>query len=157
VKKGPPGEITKAVFRSDVEYLRKNLSSENIEERDEDGRTPLMQACIDRKGEIAKLLIDRGASIDATDYQMWTPLHFSVQEGSSEIAEKLLKCGCRVDPEDENGNTPLWRAVFDFNGDLKVIQALLNHGANKGHKNKHGVSIKELVQDDKRLSQDMGS
>ena len=71
----------------------------------------------------------------------------------------LLKAGAKVDVQDNNGNTPLGRAVFDARGRTGMVKLLLKHGADRHHKNKHGVSPSELVKTfgDPVLASVMGS
>lgn len=80
-------------------------------------------------------------------------MHYAVQEKSNDIIKLLLNSGAYVNVEDDNGNTPLWRAVFDYDGDKEIIKTLLKYGANKQHSNKHGVSIKELVEESGDLNE----
>jgi len=61
--------------RSIVENAIKNLySGENIEARDSDNRTPLLNATMNNNTEISRLLVERGADIDAKGSDNYTPL-----------------------------------------------------------------------------------
>jgi len=144
-------KIIKAVFRNDIGFLKQNLNNSNVNDLDEDKRTPLIHACIDKQADIVKLLLEFGADVNIIDGANWMPLHYAVQENSKEIVKLLLEKDAVVDQLDENGNSPLWRAVFDFNGDFKVIKILVNAGANVNLVNMHGVSIKELAEGNNEL------
>jgi ankyrin repeat protein len=61
------------------------------------------------------------------------------------IAEKLLRSGVVVDATDAHGNTPLFAATFDSKGRGDMIKLLLKAGADKNHRNKHGVSPASLA------------
>ena len=52
----------------------------NIEAEDpDDGKTPLMYACLYKIPNFVKLLLDKGASIDKQDHKGNTPLHFAIR------------------------------------------------------------------------------
>jgi hypothetical protein len=52
---------------------------------------------------IARLLLDRGADINARDVRGWTPLHFAMRV---EVVRVLLERGANVNAEDKQGRTP---------------------------------------------------
>jgi ankyrin repeat protein len=69
--------------------------------------------------EIAKLLIEKGAGVNAKDkYNENTPLHMAVQEGYTEIAKLLIEKGADVNTLNKDGNTPLHIAINKVGGDI---------------------------------------
>ena len=54
---------------------------------DEYDQTPLHSAALNGRTEIAKLLLEKKAEVDARDKDERTPLHFAAQEGHTEIVE----------------------------------------------------------------------
>jgi hypothetical protein len=46
---------------------------------------------------VTKLLIDRGAKVDHTDFEMCTPLHLAVHNKRFAVAEVLMAAGARTD------------------------------------------------------------
>lgn len=138
--------IFKEVFKGNIDSLTKVLDSvEDINVKDESGRTPLIQAIIDNKVEIASLLINRGADVNIQDSKGYTALHYASQNYSLECCKLLLGNNASVDIVDEHGNTPLFRATFNSRGRGEVIELLIQYGANKDMKNKYGVSPFELA------------
>jgi uncharacterized protein len=67
------------------------------------------------------------------------------QEHHAGIAALLISHGASVDVEDRHGNTSLWRAVFNSRGRGDLITVLLNAGANRNHRNKHGKTPIDLA------------
>jgi ankyrin repeat protein len=126
-----------------IKLIEKDKTIVNI--TDKMGRTPLMEAVIQRNFEICKELIDTGATVNCREKRNWTALHFAAQEYDFKIAELLLSSGAEVDAEDDNGNTPLFRSLFGSKGKGEVIKLLLQNGANREHKNKSGISPLELA------------
>jgi ankyrin repeat protein len=138
-----------AVFRKDYRALDQLLRSEDIDSRDEDGRTPLMYAILaeDADPVMIEYLIQQGANVTTTEQQGWTPLHFAARDQKFEIVKILVDHGAPVDAVDVFGNTPLWRCIMStFPMNLAVVDLLLEHGADPGRKNNHGVSPLDVAQ-----------
>lgn len=49
----------------------------DIDVKDENGRTPLHLACMNKHFEIAKILIENGADVNVIDNEGKTPLHYA--------------------------------------------------------------------------------
>jgi uncharacterized protein len=103
---------------------------------DELGRTTLHEAALRDNAAEVRMLLARGANVDAQDRDGFTPLHFAAQQGSLAAAEALLHAGATVDVENRFGNTPLWVAVFSSRGEGDFIALLRSHGADPHHANK---------------------
>uniref|UniRef100_A0A3Q4GH46 Protein phosphatase 1, regulatory subunit 16B n=1 Tax=Neolamprologus brichardi TaxID=32507 RepID=A0A3Q4GH46_NEOBR len=67
--------------------LRNNVSPDLC---NEDGLTALHQCCIDNYEEMVKLLLDRGASVNAQDNELWTPLHAAATCGHAGLVKILI-------------------------------------------------------------------
>ena len=75
--------------------LRTSLKAEEmiqqmINVRGEKQDTPLHCACAKRNLNMVKLLVKRGAEIDATNGRVRTPLHVACHHNQLEIAEYLI-------------------------------------------------------------------
>ena len=80
--------------------------------------TVLMEALKYNQTEIAELLIDNGANVNAQDRNHTTPLIYAVDEGLYDMAEKIIKEGANIDQKDKNGKTAL---IHSVDGDLTNI------------------------------------
>ncbi|OHT12473.1 hypothetical protein TRFO_17616 [Tritrichomonas foetus] len=58
--------------------------------------TPLHVAAKNGFADVAKLLIDNGADVNATDNQKQTPLHSAAEDGQDEMCELLLENGAEL-------------------------------------------------------------
>jgi ankyrin repeat protein len=78
------------------------------------GGRPLHAAVYQRRDDVVRLLLDRGADVRATDNAGWTPLHMTVANGRHELARTLLEAGAgpnarigEVAEQQWSGQTPL--------------------------------------------------
>jgi uncharacterized protein len=117
-----------------------------INEVDKMGRTPLMEAVIQRQLDICRVLVQAGSNVNAREVRNWTALHFAAQEYDYEIVKYLIANGAEINAEDVDGNTPLFRCLFGSQGRGEVIKLMIEKGADKDHKNKSGVSPWDLAQ-----------
>ena len=101
-----------------------------IDDRDNDGETPLMYAAwFNENPEVIKLLLDAGARINDRDGLGETPLmHAAIGNENPEVIKLLLDAGARINDRDGLGETPLMYAAW-FNENPEVIKLLLDAGA----------------------------
>lgn len=96
--------------------------------------------------EIAVLLIDSGAKVDAREYfnEKLTPLFEATQKYRKQgIAEVLINHGANVNQETPDGITPLMRAAAE--GNQEVAKLLIDRGADVNHKDKDSLTALELA------------
>ena len=131
-----------------VRYLLDNGA--DIKAKDELGNTPLhgaiysmlpwstvepkdkktkafKDAAIANAMTIAKVLISRGADINARSKSANTPLHVAVDTGNIEITELLISQGAEINAKDSHGLTPLRSALWADKHE--VAEVLKKHGA----------------------------
>ena len=74
-----------------------------VNDEDNDSQTALHLACIHGKYEVVELLLDKGADIEARDFNLWMPLDCAAAYGRPKCARMLLEAGAPVDPVDKVG------------------------------------------------------
>lgn len=98
----------------------------------EDGFTPLHLAAFFRHPDAARLLVERGAPVDAVarnrDIAV-TPLQSAVTAREEETAALLLARGADPNFRHDRGFTPLHAAAH--HGSERLVQLLLDHGADR--------------------------
>ena len=88
------------------------LMLDHADIQDEDGRlTPLILAAKNSHDSVVRLLVRRGALIDATDQIGRTALHVACDNNNRSTALELLDLGCGVSAVDKKGNTSLHYAA----------------------------------------------
>jgi uncharacterized protein len=92
-------------------------------------KTPLLYAVREGHEDIAKLLLDAGASIEKADADGVTPLLMAILNGHVALAQNLIARGANVNVSDWYGQTPLWSAV-DLR-DLDVSGPTKNNGVDR--------------------------
>lgn len=105
-----------------AELLLERGADTAVRSRNSNGNTPLHSALAGRSLETTRLLLAKGADVNAADAAGWTPLHLAADSGNAELV--LLVLGERpfVDPENRDGLTPLALAL---KGGHVVVAALL--------------------------------
>jgi hypothetical protein len=92
--------------------------------------------------EIAKLLIEKGARVNAKDIGGSTPLHHCMSQfGNSfslEIAKMMVAHGADVNSINRFGATALFEPCITLN--YEYIEFLISHGCNPKHVDSFGVS-----------------
>lgn len=110
------------------------------------GGTALIQACSHGHVDILKLLLEQGADINAAmSVRNLSPLHVAVMGEQKDIMKQLLiwSTPANTDAQDEDGNTPLHYTVSQPNKELSEL--LLQHGANPNAPNEHSVTPLEIA------------
>jgi ankyrin repeat protein len=90
--------------------------------QDEEARRRLLQ----NQMETARLLIQKGARVDARDDFNSTPLHWAAWSDSEAITELLLRSGADKNARDKFDRTPLHKAAEE--GSLEVVEILVRVG-----------------------------
>ncbi len=147
MKKKPQEDPLHALWSGDPLAIQKLLHSKvNLNQTDAQGRTLLMEAVLEKRTDLVKLLLEHGGDPKLSDREGVTALHFAAQAQLPEIVQLLLDKGAPVDAKDHLGNTPLFKALSTFRGeaDGDAIWALLLAGADKTLKNTHQISSEDL-------------
>ena len=86
-----------AVNRGDAETLEKLLARGMSADATNDlmGRTPLIVATMNGQVPFVRILLARGANVNATDMEGWTALRYARGFGYADIAELLAGAGAR--------------------------------------------------------------
>lgn len=116
------------------------LPGADVNVRNKVGETPLMIAALKGEPEVARTLIERGATINRAG---WTPLHYAAAGNSLPVLQLLLLHGAQVDARAPNGRTALMLAALHA-GD-EVVDALLAAGADPQAKERNDLSAADLA------------
>ena len=131
-------EAAKYEFYDGVLQLLGLSMGKNIDATSENGSTALMWAAINDNLQIGKLLIDAGATIDATDTDNdnYTALIWAVIWNKLQMVKLLIAAGANVDAITNHGNTALmWAANY---GNPQIIKILIAANANVNITNNDG-------------------
>ncbi|KAJ0121859.1 hypothetical protein J7T55_002368 [Diaporthe amygdali] len=93
--------------------------------RDEDEMTPLLWAALGGHEHVVAALLEGGADPTAMDNNGCTPMSFAIDNGPASLVRLLLEKESLTDEGMEE--SPLVRAVA--NGDIDLVELLLQHGA----------------------------
>jgi ankyrin repeat protein len=107
------------------------------------GLTPLMNAAGNRNVDAVKLLMAKGAAVNAVskteglpkiqtgtvEFGGWTPLLMASAFGPPEAVKMLLDAGAKTDAQDYRGFTSLMLAAGTDRYDRRIVSMLVAHGA----------------------------
>jgi len=115
-------------------YLQSGTS---IDDLDEYGFTPLIEAVIAKNLPFAEQLIKSGAQVDKADVTGRTALHWSVDNGDTDMSALLLKNNANPNSYNRGGQSPLvypllrqqWElknCLYQYGADLNFAQDFIN-------------------------------
>ena len=102
------------------------VDSSSINAPTKSGETPMISAIATGDDELVRLMLQRGADVEARCGDEMTPLMHAINHGYNSIAELLLSRGAQVDAP-TSGWTPLHRATELMN--ISMVNILLASGA----------------------------
>ena len=73
------------------------------------GKTPVCQAVINKKYDMVKFLIQRGANVTIPEHGRWTPLYSIAHTQRTDIAKMLLEKGADMHAKSRYGHTAFFR------------------------------------------------
>ncbi len=94
-----------------VEYLLSKNASANLASNNAFKVAPLHSACAISNLDIASLLIQNGADVNARQQQGVTPLHSAAHNGQKELVQLLILNGAECTAKMDNGKTPYDMAI----------------------------------------------
>lgn len=116
--------------------------------RSDSFRTPLMIAATEGKENLAKLLVEYGADVNAIDVGGDTALMWAANDGHLNVVEFLVEHGANVNA----AATGLIYAGFTAliyaseKGYVNMVKYLIKHGANINAKNKNGDTALSIAE-----------
>jgi hypothetical protein len=121
----PAISLVQAVCSGDIEEVARSIPGViSLEERDDQGGTPLIIAAHKGYTNIVELLLDNGADIDAWEYNTGkTALIYAIEKDRFKTAELLILRGANLNQSDTKGNTALMFATPE------TAEMLIKNGA----------------------------
>jgi ankyrin repeat protein len=127
-------ELMDAIRLKDTQQIKEAITKgahadAHINSIEQSNVTPLMLAAasLDSSVEIGKILIQKGADVNAKDLLGWTPLIYAAYHGQTEFAALLIEKGADLNARSNVGWTPLMYAAFS--GRAEVGKLLIAKGA----------------------------
>jgi ankyrin repeat protein len=108
----------------------------NVNVKNDWGLTPLSWAIYNGNVDMAKLLIEKGANVNARSS---SPLSHAATKGNVDMVKLLIESGANVNAKDKDGFTPLDNAVGKGNN-IDIVKLLVEKGANVNAKDGGGFT-----------------
>lgn len=110
--------------------------------------TLLHIAAIHGSDDVAKLLLEKGANVNARNQDGYAPIHFALRNENDSTAQIFLDHGADVNQSDKHGNTVLHYAVQHKLVDFAYN--LIDRGANANQCNYDGMLPSDFDHDQKK-------
>lgn len=107
------------------------------------GFTALAAASWSGHPEAVSLLIDHGATLEATDSRGWTALMYAADRDQADTVRMLLERGAKIEGKDYRGWSALMIAAAA--GSKQATQVLLDHHADVHTTNRKGQGVIEIA------------
>lgn len=117
-------EILSGTTGSVIALLNKGA---NVNEKDNFGFTPLIQATIINNITIAQALLEKGAKVDQKDVSGQTPLQWAVNRHNHSLVELFLEHHANPNHYSADGQPVLVNPIL--RGEQNIIQLLVKYGA----------------------------
>ena len=141
-------------FAQIVKLLLENGAQVNT--RDEEGRTPLMEAAGYGRLTTVRVLLDKDADLEAIDDYGNTALllaacdcALATMPDTYETAKLLLESGANVNVRNKDGDTPLMIASGGGVVKTQIVELLIEKGADLRSKNAKGETALTIARKDK--------
>lgn len=123
------GDIFDAALQGNIHLLEALISSSlvDVDDRADDGFTPLMVAAQEGHVRVVEALLHHGAGANLSCERGWTALMACCGHGHLAIARTLVGAGAEIDAQDRDGISPLNTAAHG--GHFAVVEYLIGAGA----------------------------
>ena len=115
-----------------VEMLLEENRFEDIDCLGQSGQTPLHEAAFECHYDIVKILVEKGANVNAKTSNGYIPLHYvspSSRENALKIAKLLIEKGSDVQSKTKSNSTCLQFAAKSNMNCIKMVKLLISNGA----------------------------
>ena len=113
--------LDQAVHYKNINEVRRHLNEgANVNQKDENGQTPLHYAAQRGYTEVARTLIERGAQVNSKDKNGRTPLHDASEISYTPMIDLLIAKGAEIQSRDKDGRVALHHAVLGAGNDAPV-------------------------------------
>ena len=136
--------IHQAIFKGNIQKIETLLNEDTIEATTKAGLTPLHMAIKKRDLKLVKLLIQKGADVDAQDKKGFSVLYYAVIQNQLKIAKILLDNDADPNLTNNIGNAPIHNIAY--NNRFLMLELFMNYETDFTLKNAYGMLPSDFAQ-----------
>jgi hypothetical protein len=133
-------DLAIAAWRGDERLINSLIAGgAHVNAPDKDGDTPLINAVIGFRSDVARILIRRGADVRLKGHNGDTALHCAAAHGGDGLVNTLLDAGADINARNDDGESAL--GVAASWGRSSAVKLLLSRGADMETRNNRGQTL----------------
>uniref|UniRef100_A0A8C5M104 Chromo domain-containing protein n=1 Tax=Leptobrachium leishanense TaxID=445787 RepID=A0A8C5M104_9ANUR len=126
-----------------VKFALNSTENYNLDQEDSSGMTLVMMAAAAGQDDLLRLLIKKGAKINARQKNGTTALIHAAEKDHLSTVALLLEAGAYVNLQQNHGETALFKACR--RGNYDIVRLLIEHGADCNVQSKHNNNALQLA------------
>ncbi|MGO8879373.1 MAG: ankyrin repeat domain-containing protein [Desulfomonilaceae bacterium] len=135
--------VKNAALGNDIKLMERLNKGSNINSKNYNGQTALIEAALNGKIDTVNLLIKKGADLNQRGKNARTALMWVCQSGRIQMVQSLLAHGADVNVKDRNNQNALMLAAGK--GNAACVNSLLEAGADPMAKDNNGATAYTLA------------
>lgn len=117
----------------------------DVNARDKEGITPLFMALLEKKADVANILLEQNIDVNIADKDGTIPLSLAAGLGDELLVNRIISAGSKINHQEKDGWSPLHYACH--RGHTQIVKILLDKGADPSLADNSGLAPPDYARD----------